>query len=119
KANFRRMIINERLNCSEDFDGYKCQIVMLMGAGGEVIDPLEEGVNNRRGAQVGVFDEKFQNALFAEFDSIRGRSVGFGKAIGIKEDHIAFFQVYCFTLVLLLVKDAEQQAARFESAPFT
>src|SRR5262245_118610 len=109
-----------RASCiSKNFYDHERQIIMLMCAGGEFIDSLDESVNDRRSAQVAVFEQKFEDPRLTEFDAMRLRGVSFCQTIGVKEKHVALLQMHCFALVLLLVKNAEQQAARFESAPFT
>src|SRR5262249_58421391 len=64
------------------------------------------------------FEQEINYALTAEFNAMRLWRLRLRQSVSVEEEHIAFFQIQCFALVLLFVEDSEQQPACFQSPPF-
>src|SRR5262245_801165 len=99
-------------------DHDQSQVVMLMRAGGEFFDVIEERLDDRRRAQVAMFEQEIEYARLAEFNAVRLRRVRISQSVGVEEKRVAFFQAQGLALVLLLVEDPEQQPAGFQGLPF-
>src|SRR5574341_396445 len=103
---------------SKRFDGDQRQVVVLMRAGGELFDVVDKRVNDCRRAQVAMFEQEVEDAGFTELLTMRLRRVRFRQPVGVKEEHVAFFQVQRLAFVLLFVEDSEQQPAGLQRPPF-
>src|SRR5262245_42932518 len=103
---------------SQRLDHYQSQVVVLVRAGGEFFDAVEEGLDDRRRAQVAMLKQEIEYSLFAEFDAIGLWRVRLGQSVGVEEERVALIQAQCLALVLLLVEDSEQHPARFQRFPF-
>src|SRR5262245_36078105 len=99
-------------------DHDQSQVVVLVRAGGEFFDAVKESLDDRRRAQVAMFEQEIEYSFFAEFDSIGLRRVRLVQSVGVEEKRVAFFQAQGFALVLLLVEYSEQHPARFQRLPF-
>src|SRR5262245_39483441 len=103
----------------QNFDHHQRQIVVLMRAGGEFHNVIEERVYERSRSQAPVFEQEIDDALLAEFDAMRLRRVRFRQSVSVEEEQVAFLQAQGFALILLLIEDAEQHPACFQSLPFS
>src|SRR5262249_61275501 len=70
-------------------------------------------------AQVAMFEQEINYTLLAEFNPMRLWRVSLRQSVRIEQEHIALFQAQGLALVLLFIEDSEQQAAGFQSPPFT
>src|SRR5262245_20691909 len=108
-----------RASCiSQDLDHDQRQVVVLVRAGCEFFDAVDERLDDSRRAQVAMFDQEIEYARLAEFNAVGLRRVRLGQSVGVEEERVAFFQAQGLALVLLLVEDSQEQPARFQGLPF-
>src|SRR5215468_10948115 len=108
-----------RASCiSQSLDHDQRQVVVLVRAGGEFFDAVEERLDDRRRAQVAMLDQKIEDARLAEFNAVGLRRVRLGQSVGVEEKRVSLFQAQGLALVLLLVEDSKEQPARSQGFPF-
>src|SRR5262249_29738673 len=96
-----------RASCiSQSLDNDQRQVVVLVRAGGEFFDAVEERLDDRRRAQVAMFNQKIEYARLAEFNAVGLRRVRLGQSVGGEEERVALFQAPGLPLILLLVEDS-------------
>src|SRR5262245_3952403 len=82
-----------RASCiSQSLDHDQRQVVVLVRAGSEFFDAVEKRVDDRRRAQVAMFDQEIEYARLAEFYAIGLWRVRLGQSVGVEEERVAFFQ---------------------------
>src|SRR6266511_1885499 len=75
-----------RASCiSQGLDHDQRQVVVLVRAGCEFFDAVEERLDDRRRAQVAMFDQEIEYARLAEFNAVGLRRVRLGQSVGVED----------------------------------
>src|SRR5215510_10256367 len=103
---------------SQRLNYHQSQVIVLVRAGGEFFDAVDERLDDRRRAQVAMFDQEIEYARLAEFYAVGLRRVRLGQSVGVEEERVAPFQAQGLALILLFVEDSKEQPARSQGLPF-
>src|SRR5262245_9642413 len=93
-----------RASCiSQSLDHDQRQVVVLVRAGGEFFDAVEERLDDRRRAQVAMFDQEVEYARLAEFNAVGLRRVRFGQSVGVEVERVGLFSAQGLAILFVLV----------------